>query len=112
MSLNAHRLRAGDLRLNALSQFIIYLFIQCADPGKEFMSSGGGGGGGFQARQPENSLDVFFCFLVLIATYFTVYRGGPMVLLQKKTNLFQGSRGGGGIFSREGEGVQMLIYNW
>ena len=62
MSLNAHRPRVGDLWLNALSQFIIYLFIQCADPGKEFMSGGGGGGGGgFQARQTAwTFFSVFF----------------------------------------------------
>ena len=33
-------------------------------------------GGGGQARLPENSLDHVFFYST---TYFTVYRGGPMV---------------------------------
>ena len=56
---------------------------------KEFLS---GGGGGVQARRPENSLDNVF---ILILNFFTVYRGGPMVLLQSKL-----------YFSRDPEGVQ------
>ena len=34
----------------------------------------------------------FFITIILSSTYFTVYRGGPRVLLQRK--LFQGSRRG------------------
>ena len=37
---------------------------------------------GVQARRSENSLDNGFCFQS--STYFTVYRGGPMVWLQSK----------------------------
>ena len=49
----------------------------------EIFREGGGGGGagrGVQARPPENSLDTVF----LSSTYFTVNRGGPMVLLQRR----------------------------
>ena len=77
-----------------------------------FQGRGGGEAGrGVQARPPENSLDTVF----LSSTYFTVNRGGPMVLLQrrqyfskdpKRVQYFPGgptfSWGGGG-------GVQMLI---
>ena len=48
-----------------------------------FRKGGGGVGGarrGVQARPPENSLDTVF----LSSTYFTVNRGGPMVLLQRR----------------------------
>ena len=75
---------------------------------------GGGSGRGVQARLPENSLDTVF----LSSTYFTVNRGGLMVLLQRRqycskdpervqyfpggSNCFLGGGGGRG-------GVQMLI---
>ena len=39
------------------------------------------GGGEVQARRPENSVVIAFFFFL---TYFTVYRGGPMVLWQRK----------------------------
>ena len=44
----------------------------------------------------------FFITIILSSTYFTVYRGGPMVLLQRKlyfskdpegSNIFQGGGG-------------------
>ena len=51
-----------------------------------------GGGGGGRPGGKENSLDNGFFFLS--ATYFTAYRGGPMVLLQRKL-----------YFSKDPEGV-------
>ena len=67
---------------------------------QEFLS------GWVHTRRSEKSLDnvVFFFFFFKSSTYFTVYRGGPTVLLRRKL-LFQGSRGGP-TFSR---GVQMQI---
>ena len=53
----------------------------------------GGGGGGGQARRSENSLDNVFFFYYFFN--FTFYRGGPMVLLQRKL-----------YFSKDPEGVQ------
>ena len=50
---------------------------------------------GVQARQPKNSLDDFLCVFFQSSTYFTVYIGGPMVLLQRKL-----------YFSKDPEGVQ------
>ena len=41
---------------------------------------GGGVGAGRGFRPPENSLDTVY----LSSTYFTVNRGGPMVLLQRR----------------------------
>ena len=49
----------------------------------EIFREGGGvgwAGRGVQARPPENSLDTVF----LSSTYFTVNRGGPMVILQRR----------------------------
>ena len=53
--------------------------------------------GRVQARRSENSLDnvVVFFFFLLSLTYFTIYRGGPMALLQRKLYL-----------SKDPEGVQ------
>ena len=45
---------------------------------------GGGGGGQYRSNDQKNS-----------STYFTVYRGGPMILLQRKL-----------YFSKDPEGVQ------
>ena len=47
-----------------------------------------GGGGGVQSVR-------FFVFVFKSSTYFTFYRGGPMVLLQRKLH-----------FSKDPEGVQ------
>ena len=67
----------------------------CAVPG--FFQGRGGG----QTQRPDNSLGVFFS----PPTYFTVYRGGPMVLLQRqlyfsmdpeRVKHFPGGGGGGG----------------
>ena len=54
----------------------------------------GGGGGVVQARRPDNSLDVVFFCCFFSPTYSTVYRGGPMVLSQRKL-----------YFSKDPEGV-------
>ena len=44
-----------------------------------------------------------FCQLILSSAYFTVYRGGPMVLLLRKLYLcFTKDPGGGPLFSRGG----------
>ena len=48
---------------------------------------------GVQACRPENILDNILFFLA--STYLTVYRGGPMILLQRKL-----------YFSKDPEGVQ------
>ena len=72
---------------------------------QDFFSGGGPG------SMPENSLDnVFFYCFFSSSSYFTVYRGGSMVLLQRKLyfskepeGVQQFSRGGGGpTFSRGG----------
>ena len=52
------------------------------------------GGGGVHARRPEMDNVFFFITIILSPTYFTVYRGGPMVLLQRKL-----------YFSKDPEGV-------
>ena len=71
-----------------------------------------GAGRGVQARPQENSLDTVF----LSSTFFTVNRGGPMVLLQRRqyfskdperVQYFPG--GGVQLFPWGGGGVQMLI---
>ena len=59
----------------------------------------GGGGGGVEARRPENSLENVFFFVCFSSTYFTDYRGDPMVLLHRKLNI---SRVRGPTFSRVG----------
>ena len=77
----------------------------CADSGIFFRC--------VQARRPENSLDYLF---FLSPTYFTVYREGPMVLLQRKLYFSKDPEGvqhllggGGGVqLSPGGGGVQML----
>ena len=57
-------------------------------------------------------------FFLKSLTYFTVYRGCPMVLLRRNyifqsfkrvSIIFQGRGGGGSSFFRGGGGVQMLI---
>ena len=68
----------------------------------------GGGGGGVLARRQENSLNnVFFCFVffLVLTDYFTVYRGDPMALLQRKLYFSKGVQhflGEGPTFSRGG----------
>ena len=58
------------------------------------------GGRGIQVRRPENSLDnVFFFVNSNSEFFFTVNRGGPMVLLQRKL-----------YFSKDPEGVQLFPY--
>ena len=50
----------------------------CADPA---IFSGGGGGGGPDPTARKRSGKRFFCCCCFFSpqTYFTVYRGGPMV---------------------------------
>ena len=80
----------------------------CADSGIFFRC--------VQARRPENSLDYLF---FLSPTYFTVYREGPMVLLQRKLYFSKdpegvqhllGGGGGGPTFSRGGGGPNAKFY--
>ena len=68
-------------------------YVPCADPG--FFFRGGGG-----VRKQSGRVLLFF---FLSSTYFTVYRGVPMVLLQRKLLLFLGSRGGSNIFQGGGQ---------
>ena len=70
---------------------------------------------GFRGGNMRGSRD--FCQPYLVLGLFTVYRGGPMVLLLRKLYLYVTKDpeevhyfpGGGGIFSGGGGGVQMLI---
>ena len=89
-----------------LSDLVIPKVIKtCADPGI-FVR-------GVQARRQEKTAwtTVFFFFVLNLFTYFTVYRGGPIVLLRRKLYFskdpegvlhFPGGGGGGPTFSRGG----------
>ena len=75
-----------------------------------FQGGGGGGGGAGPGPTPSKQSGQRFYFFYSSA-YFTVYTGGPMVLLQSKLYLFKDPEGvqhfqWGLTFSR---GVQMLI---
>ena len=74
----------------------------CADPG--FFHWGGGWG-----SRPDGQKTVWTFLLLFFksSTYFTFYRGGPMVLLQRKLYFSKDPEGvrhfpGGPTFSREG----------
>ena len=71
---------------------------------QEFLSGGGGGGGGGWVgwgSRPDGQKTVWTMFFLVI-NLFTVYRGDPMVLLQ---------RGGGVQLLPGGGGVQRNRYN-
>ena len=68
---------------------------------------GGGGGGGVQVQLPENSSDVFLCFLVL--NLFYSFTEGVQWLFKRKTIIFGGFRGGPTFSRGGGGGVQMLV---
>ena len=82
---------------------------------RNFFQAGGGGGVGGRGSMPDGQKWTTYFFLS--STYFTVYRGCPMVWLQRKLFLFRGSRGGltfsrrggGPTFSRGG-GVLIIIF--
>ena len=59
---------------------------QCAKSGFFLFGGGGGGGGGGPGPTAgKQSGQRFFCLFFLYSlTYFTVNRGSPMVLLQRK----------------------------
>ena len=63
----------------------------CAVPGMFSRGGGGGGGGGGSGPTARKQSGCFFS----PQTYFTVYRGGPMVLLQRQL-----------YFSKDPEGFQ------
>ena len=78
----------------------------CADPGNF-------SGEGVHAQRPE-IYNVFYLFF-LSSTYFTVYRGGPMVLLQRKLYFSNDPEGvlhfpGGSNFFQGGGGVLIIIF--
>ena len=77
----------------------------------------GRGGPGQTARKQSGQR---FCFVFYSLTYFTVYRGGPIVLLQRKLYFSKDpgggqhfSGGGGPTFSRGGSNANFYrnLYN-
>ena len=62
--------------------------MSCANPG--FFLEGGRGPDG---QKKQSGQRLFFLFFFLVLNLFTVYRGGPMVILQRKLYFFKDSEG-------------------
>ena len=71
--------------------------------------SGGGGGGGSRPDSQKTVWTTFYYFFFCSSTYFTVYRGGPMVYYRENYTFSRIQGGGGPTLFQGGGGVQMLI---
>ena len=83
-------------RMHCLNLLFIYIFNARI---QEYLS-GGGGGGSFQARQPENSLDVVF-FLLFFSPHSTLFYSlhrGSNGFITEENYTFPRIQGGGGHF--------------